>query len=149
MAPASFNRLVRFQNDHGSVLYGELSPDFGGDNFVGAQVTVYDGNAPWDDDFVKTSRRETIKTLLSPLAHVPTFVCVGLNYKAHLHEAGVRITSAPKKRSVPTDGCLSAFLSASHTRVSDPLQQTFRQVPFKVPPGTVSSDIVLIPSSFP
>lgn len=32
---------------------------------------------------------DTKSQLLPPLAHIPIYVCVGVNYKAHLEEAGV------------------------------------------------------------
>lgn len=61
MSRVSFDRIVRFQNGSGQTMYGEVPMDFDGDKFVGLSVEVYEGEAPWDQTFKKTSKKETIQ----------------------------------------------------------------------------------------
>ncbi|KAK5327270.1 hypothetical protein LTR43_006425 [Exophiala xenobiotica] len=88
MAP--FSRLVRFRNPAGQIFYGEVP----GDDLVdkksleGRKVAVYKGETPFDDDFSLTGQMEEIADVLTPLAHVPVFECVGVNYLRHVQETG-------------------------------------------------------------
>jgi len=79
----AFERLVRFKSTEGDVLYGEAPA---GDELVGKTVDVYEGSNPWD--LKSAGKKAEIAELLSPLPAVPIFYGIGLNYKAHIAEAG-------------------------------------------------------------
>ncbi|KIW56398.1 hypothetical protein PV05_05063 [Exophiala xenobiotica] len=88
MAP--FSRLVRFRNPAGQIFYGEVPGDelTTKESLQGSQVAVYKGETPFDNDFSLTDQKEEIAEVLAPLAHVPVFECVGVNYLKHVQETG-------------------------------------------------------------
>ncbi|KIV77302.1 hypothetical protein PV11_09109 [Exophiala sideris] len=88
MAP--FSRIVRFRNSAGQVFYGEVPGDDLVDqkSLLGSKVAVYKGETPFDHDFSLTDKKEEISEILAPLAHVPVFECVGVNYLKHVQETG-------------------------------------------------------------
>lgn len=96
-----FDRLVRFKDTEGNVLYGEAPADV--DSLVGRKVAVYAGNTPWNlqktnrsAEIVEvnpripsprlTSMLTTTSQVLCPLAYTPIIYGVGLNYRAHIAE---------------------------------------------------------------
>jgi 2-keto-4-pentenoate hydratase/2-oxohepta-3-ene-1,7-dioic acid hydratase in catechol pathway len=91
------------------------------ETLVGAKVPVYNYDDPWTPGFELSGRTEEIaevckfdltsgqcrwqgdflvlvhnlmasRQVLAPLANVPIFLCIGLNYKKHAEEAGVRLS---------------------------------------------------------
>ncbi|KAF2691216.1 fumarylacetoacetate hydrolase family protein [Lentithecium fluviatile CBS 122367] len=83
----SFNRLVRFENESGQVMYGDVPDNVGTpDSFVGTRVDVFEGDTPWGASFQRTARQDVIAKVLAPLPHVPIFIGVGMNYKTHVGE---------------------------------------------------------------
>ncbi|KAJ3494221.1 hypothetical protein NLG97_g4217 [Lecanicillium saksenae] len=99
--PHPFERLVRFEADDGTTLYGDVTDASAVSNLVGTSVTVLDGNL--EDGFSKTSRTATIKKVLSPLPSVHYFICIGLNYKQHAEEASLAIAENPVIFAKPPD----------------------------------------------
>ncbi|GAA5973609.1 hypothetical protein JCM11641_007148 [Rhodosporidiobolus odoratus] len=100
----SWNRLIRFNpaSNPTSILIGEpvdAHLDVGRATFDGnfqVDVEVYEGASILNAGS-KTGIRETVKTLLSPLAEfeVGTIRCIGLNYRAHAIEAKLDIPTVP------------------------------------------------------
>jgi hypothetical protein len=56
-----FDRLVRFENEAGTVLYGEVTAETPTANdLIGSKVDIYEGDGPWSADFKRTSNQDTI-----------------------------------------------------------------------------------------
>jgi len=62
---------------------------------LGKSVIVYKGENPWDDDFERTSTKETIDQVLCPISHMPIGYGIGVNYKAHSLEANLSAVDHP------------------------------------------------------
>lgn len=89
---AAFNRLVRFEDATGKVLYGELPKDTAWhQDLIGLTVELYQGTAPWDADFHLTKSKGKIAKLLSPIPSTPIVYGIGLNYRQHAEEAKVKL----------------------------------------------------------
>ncbi|KAF4310394.1 Fumarylacetoacetase [Botryosphaeria dothidea] len=80
----SFTNLIRFRDERGRVLFGDI-PESSLNNLVGASVTVLGGD-PFEGGVSATSEKAVVKEVLSPIEHTPLFLCVGLNYLAHIVE---------------------------------------------------------------
>ncbi|RSL76752.1 hypothetical protein CEP51_009687 [Fusarium floridanum] len=100
----NFERLVRFQDPSGRVLYGE-SPSLG--DLVGQEVPVYAGDDPWDLKATATTAK--ISKVLSPLPRVPIIYGIGLNYKTHISEAGFPTPKYPTVFTKPPDALSGPF----------------------------------------
>jgi len=85
-AAMSFQRLVRFVNEQGRTLYGDLKSETPSD-LTGVEVEVLEGDI--QSGFKSTGRKDKISKLLCPLPNVPYVVCIGLNYQRHANEANV------------------------------------------------------------
>lgn len=91
-----FNRLVRFEDNHGGIHYGEISAKHKWtDSLVDLTVPVYDGTLPWEADFRLSERTAKIVKVLSPIASTPIVYGIGLNYKKHAEEASVALPPFP------------------------------------------------------
>lgn len=56
-----FNRIVRFENQSGEILYGEVPDSINtSKSLVGQTVDVIDGETPWDPSFKSTSKQDVI-----------------------------------------------------------------------------------------
>ena len=56
-----FNRLVRFENENGRVLYGDAPDDATTlDSLIGTEVDVFEGDTPWGPIFQRTSKRDIV-----------------------------------------------------------------------------------------
>lgn len=89
----SFQRLVRFVNEQGTTLYGDLKSEAPSD-LTGVEVDVLDGDI--QNGFKSTGRKDRIQKLLCPLPSIPIVICIGLNYQKHANEANVsRFQPAP------------------------------------------------------
>ncbi len=88
----SFPRLVRFVNEQGATLYGDLKSEPIGD-LTGAEVEVLEGDI--EKGFQNTGRTDKIHKLLCPLPKVPIVICIGLNYQKHANEANVWLRLLP------------------------------------------------------
>jgi hypothetical protein len=65
MPPFKFERLVRFKNAAGNTYYGEAEEkESSAESLFGKSVFVYKGANPWDDDFVRTTTKETIDQVI-------------------------------------------------------------------------------------
>jgi hypothetical protein len=82
----SFQRLVRFVNEQGTTLYGDLKTEAPAD-LTGVEVDVLEGDV--QSGFKSTGRKDKIQQLLCPLPSIPMVVCIGLNYQKHANEANV------------------------------------------------------------
>ena len=85
-----FRYLIRFKDAAGTVLFGEAGGPSAADALLGKTVPIYQGTSPWDPNLKATGENAVVKELLSPVEDASVIHCVGLNYKAHLTESGVR-----------------------------------------------------------
>lgn len=85
-----YKYLIRFKDASGSVLFGEAGGPSAAEALLGKTVPVYEGTSPWDPDMKATGKSAEVKELLCPMKDASVIHCVGLNYKAHLNESGVR-----------------------------------------------------------
>jgi 2-keto-4-pentenoate hydratase/2-oxohepta-3-ene-1,7-dioic acid hydratase in catechol pathway len=85
-----FKYLIRFKDAAGTVLFGEAGVPSAADVLLGKTVPVYQGTSPWDPNLKATGTNAVVKELLSPVEDTSVIHCVGLNYRAHLAESGVR-----------------------------------------------------------
>jgi len=96
MSP-SWNRLIRFEAAEGGIHYGEplessLSSDGSIDLTRSIQAKEVTGG-PFDG---KVGEKVfMVKKLLCPLESTPIIPCIGLNYKLHAAEAGVKLPDNP------------------------------------------------------
>ncbi|TQV90636.1 hypothetical protein V2A60_008313 [Cordyceps javanica] len=97
----TFERLVRFEADDGTTLYGNITDASAVSNLVGTTANVLDGNL--EIGFSKTTRTAIVKKVLSPLPAVHYFICIGLNYKKHAEEASLPIAENPVMFAKPPD----------------------------------------------
>lgn len=88
----SFQRLVRFVNEQGTTLYGDLKTEAPAD-LAGVEVDVLEGDV--QSGFKSTGRKDKIQQLLCPLPSIPMVVCIGLNYQKHANEANVGHLPSP------------------------------------------------------
>jgi hypothetical protein len=59
--PPAFHRMVRFVDNEGQVHFGELGAEVVIESSLeGLLVAVYEGNDPFDSDFVLGSSKKTI-----------------------------------------------------------------------------------------
>lgn len=101
----SVDRFVRFEDEKGATVYGDLPSSLTAGNLEGKSVEVLSGD-PFTG-FSKSGSQATIKkvclpyylllsqisniqTLLCPVESTPIFMCIGLNYAHHAKEANVR-----------------------------------------------------------
>jgi hypothetical protein len=57
----TFKRLVRFEDAEKQIHYGEIPAEISLlSDLIGLKVPIYEGNAPWDTNFLLTPRREAI-----------------------------------------------------------------------------------------
>ncbi|KAI1613499.1 hypothetical protein EDD37DRAFT_689103 [Exophiala viscosa] len=97
----TFDRLIRFADETGSVRYGELTAELAANQIVGIEVDVLEGH-PFEA-LSRTGEKATVKKLLSPLESVPIFECIGLNYRQHASEAKLSIAEHPVVFTKPGD----------------------------------------------
>lgn len=57
----SFDRLVRFLDVEDQVYYGEAPPVPDPVELVGQSLCIYEGRAPWDEDFHLTDTTKKIQ----------------------------------------------------------------------------------------
>ncbi|KAI8648299.1 FAA-hydrolase domain-containing protein [Fusarium sp. Ph1] len=100
----NFERLVRFQDPSGRVLYGE-APSSG--DPVGQEVPVYAGDDAWD--LMATATTAKISKVSSPLPRVPIIYGIGLNDKTHISEAGFPTPKHPTVFTKPPDALSGPF----------------------------------------
>jgi 2-keto-4-pentenoate hydratase/2-oxohepta-3-ene-1,7-dioic acid hydratase in catechol pathway len=85
-----FKYLIRFKDASGAVLFGEAGGPLAAEAILGKKVLVYEGTSPWDPNMKATGESAEVKELLCPMNDSSVIHCVGVNYKAHLNESGVR-----------------------------------------------------------
>jgi hypothetical protein len=61
---ANFKYLVRFEDQEGHVQYGEASAEASRADLTGLTVNIYEGSAPWNDDFRTSEKKATISRVL-------------------------------------------------------------------------------------
>jgi len=95
----AFERLIRFENEKGHVVYGNLEKEIPTKEIEGSVVEVIDGNI--ENGFSKTSVKKvsyplsisssqlTPKQLLCPIPSAHLIICIGINYRQHAQEASV------------------------------------------------------------
>jgi len=62
----AFERLIRFENEKGHVVYGNLEKEIPTKEIEGSVVEVIDGNI--ENGFSKTSQKATVKKVSYPLS---------------------------------------------------------------------------------
>jgi len=60
----SFERLIRFVDENGSVQYGEAGAIIDPAKLIGEPVEVFEGQTPWDAMFRKSGIRKVVKKVL-------------------------------------------------------------------------------------
>ncbi|KAI9740330.1 MAG: hypothetical protein M1834_004909 [Cirrosporium novae-zelandiae] len=100
----SFNRLIRFKDPQGKVLYGEAPVD---SDLVGKTVSVYTGDYPWD--LSPSDAKAKVAEMLSPLPTTPFIYGIGLNYKHHIEECGFPTPKYPTVFTKPPDALAGPF----------------------------------------
>jgi hypothetical protein len=85
-----YKYLIRFKDASGTVLFGEAGGPVAAEALLGKKVPVYKGTSPWDPNMEATGEIAEVTALLCPMEDSSVIHCVGLNYKAHLNESGVR-----------------------------------------------------------
>lgn len=90
----AFKYLIRFKDASGRVFFGEAGGPSKAEELLGKTVPTYSGTSPWDPELKATGEKATVKELLSPIENSSVIHCVGLNYKAHLQESGVRMNGS-------------------------------------------------------
>lgn len=72
MMETVFERLIRFQDPTGEILFGEAPSSVDGDDFVGQKALVYAGEQPW---LLKPTgeQREISKVCLNPFLYRVVF----------------------------------------------------------------------------
>ncbi len=72
MSTPKFTRLIRFANSAGRIYYGEADgKDLTPEGLVGQTVPIYQGESPWDSDFIQSLQTEQIaKVNLQTLSEV-------------------------------------------------------------------------------
>lgn len=93
-----YKYLIRFKDVSGKTLYGEAGGPSKAEALLGKKVAVYQGTSPWDPNMKATGEVAEVKELLSPIEDSSVIHCVGLNYKAHLLESGVRYSQFLRSR---------------------------------------------------
>ncbi|KAK9449626.1 fumarylacetoacetate hydrolase domain-containing 2 [Limtongia smithiae] len=103
MAPlVAWKRLVRYvSSKDGKVKYGDpviedVTADIGHLALAGQlEVEVLDGTDPLSA--LPTGERDIVSVLLGPLVpeDVPVIRCIGLNYKTHILESGLKLPECP------------------------------------------------------
>lgn len=102
----SFQRLVRFVNEQGTTLYGDLKSEPTAD-LTGAEVEVLEGDV--EKGFQSAGRTDKIHKLLCPLPSVPIVICIGLNYQKHANEANLKVPSYPVVFTKPADALAGPY----------------------------------------
>ncbi|KAF2837731.1 hypothetical protein M501DRAFT_136675 [Patellaria atrata CBS 101060] len=98
---SEFQRLIRFEDESGNVIYGDLNEELPAAQIVGKTVSVLDGHV--QSGFTKTDKKATVKKLLSPLPKAHAIICVGLNYAHHAKEANLTVPPYPVIFTKPPD----------------------------------------------
>lgn len=88
----SFSRLIRFRDSNGKIQYGEApSGALSKRDFGGLHLKPYLENPLESNGGCSFSEEEVaVAEVLSPLSTTPIFYGIGLNYRQHATEAGVR-----------------------------------------------------------
>ena len=105
MAP-TFEYLLRFEANDGSVAYGSISEPKPAKDLVGMQVSTLAGSIR--EGFTPTQQEKTVRKVCDDLQHsewilthialkvlcpvpsTPIIQCIGVNYAKHAREADVR-----------------------------------------------------------
>ncbi|RFU28885.1 hypothetical protein B7463_g7440, partial [Scytalidium lignicola] len=103
----SVANFVRFVDEKGATVYGELSPSELTGRLEGKTATVLSGD-PFTG-FSKTGNQATIKKLLSPVESAPLFICIGLNYAQHAKESGLPVSTYPAVFTKPADAIAGPY----------------------------------------
>ncbi|ETS87777.1 hypothetical protein PFICI_01605 [Pestalotiopsis fici W106-1] len=99
-----FQRLIRFEDTEGRVLYGEAPSS---EELAGQEVPVYSGHDPWNLEATETVAK--VAKVLCPLLRVPIIYGIGLNYKTHILEAGFPTPKHPTVFTKPPDALNGPF----------------------------------------
>lgn len=70
-------------------------------------MEVYEGSEPWD--LKSSGKKAEIAEVLCPLAAVPIMYGIGLNYKAHIAEAGFPTPDTPTVFTKPADALAGPY----------------------------------------
>ncbi|RAR07854.1 tfiih basal transcription factor complex p44 subunit [Stemphylium lycopersici] len=100
-AMAAFERLIRFEDTAGKIVYGNLDKETPTKEIEGSVVEVLDGDVK--SGFKKTGGKATVGKLLCPLPTTNIIHCVGLNYRRHAEECNLQIPTHPAIFTKPSD----------------------------------------------
>jgi len=103
----SVERFIRFEDESGKILYGEVSASDLKDSLEGKSVSVLAG-----DPFTglsKASHTAVVKKLLCPLKSAPIVIGIGLNYAHHAKEANLSVPTYPVVFTKPADALAGPY----------------------------------------
>jgi len=103
----SVERFIRFSDEKGAVLYGDLPASATTKRIEGISIPVLSGD-PFTG-FTKTGNNATVKKLLSPLESTPIIMCIGLNYAQHAKEAQLTVPTNPVVFVKPQDAMTGPY----------------------------------------
>ncbi len=99
----AFERLIRFEDGKGDIVYGNLENETPTKEIEGSVVEIIDGSL--EEGFSKTGQKATVKKvhhqlsnafspltskqLLCPIPSAHIIICIGINYRQHAQEASV------------------------------------------------------------
>ncbi|EXJ75076.1 uncharacterized protein A1O5_01772 [Cladophialophora psammophila CBS 110553] len=119
-----FQRLVRFEDPDGNILFGEAPA---GDNLVGQQVAIYEGDKPWS--LRESPSHAKVAKVICPLPASPLVYGVGLNYSKHIAECGYPTPEYPTSFIKPPDALVGPYsdirVSKSHPQIDYEGEFTF------------------------
>jgi len=103
----AISNFVRFSDEKGAVVYGELPSPIPAGRLEGKKVELLSGN-PFTG-LSKTGTQVTIKKLLCPLESTPIVMCIGLNYAQHAKEAQLAVPTNPVVFTKPADALTGPY----------------------------------------
>ncbi|KAF3398145.1 Fumarylacetoacetate hydrolase domain-containing protein 2 [Penicillium rolfsii] len=99
--------FIRFEDDKGTVRYGEPAQSDLAGGLIGATVRVVEG-APFGE-LRLTKAHAKVAKVLSPIESTPIILCIGLNYKKHAEEASLDIAPYPVVFIKPADALAGPY----------------------------------------
>ncbi|KAG9256517.1 fumarylacetoacetate hydrolase family protein [Emericellopsis atlantica] len=85
--------FIRFEDDNGTIRYGEPTKESLAGDLIGATVEVLQGD-PFQG-LKRSGEKAKVGVVLCPLESTPIVLCIGLNYKKHAEEANLTIAPYP------------------------------------------------------
>lgn len=104
---AGFDYLVRFEDENGETVYGNLSDYQSPESLVGIRLPLLSGSPL--TKLEATAEERIVRKVLCPLESTPIFQCIGVNYATHAGEANFPVPSQPVVFTKPLDSIAGPF----------------------------------------